>query len=116
MARSAEAYLQMWERATGVPSPAEFAPKTRLKARGIGDLRLGQSYVEALKDAGQPANRDGRVWTWNIRGKSGGKVVAVLTRGGKVGLIARQTGKTKFRSIVKRGVTRKSYLKLAGLR
>jgi hypothetical protein len=116
MARAAEAYLQMWERATGVPSPAAFSPKTRLKARTIGGLRLGDSYVEALKGAGQPANRDGRVWTWDVSGEGAGKVVAVLTPAGKVGLIAKATSKRKFRSIAARGVPRKSYLKLARLR
>jgi hypothetical protein len=115
MARGAEAYLQMWERATGVPATSAFSAKTKLKKRSIGGLRLGESYVQALQKAGQPAERDGRVWTWDVAGKGTGQVVAVLTRSGNIGLIARQRG-TKVRAVTARGVARKSYLKLAGLR
>ena len=114
MARGAEAYLQMWERAEGVPAPAPLAAKTRLHKRSLGQLRLGDSYVEALNRAGQPAARDGRVWSWDVAG--GGKAVAVLTPDGKVGLIAKVTKAGKSQSITSRGVARKRYLKLAGLR
>jgi hypothetical protein len=112
MARGAEAYLQMWERATGVPRTTAISPKARFKAKGIGGLRLGASYVQALQTAGQPASRNGRVWRYDVGGKHGGKVVAVLTPAGKVGLIAKQTGK-KVRTIAARGVTKKAYLRLA---
>jgi hypothetical protein len=115
MARGAEAYLQMWERATGVPATSSFSPKAKLTKRSIGRLRLGDSYVAALQRAGQPGSRDGRVWTWDVRGKRDGKVVAVLTPGGKIGLIAKKAGKT-VRSIAVRGAARQRYLKLAGLR
>ena len=54
MARGAEAYLQMWERAEGVPAPTERSPRAAMTARGIGTVRLGDSYVEALQRAGQP--------------------------------------------------------------
>jgi hypothetical protein len=115
LARGAEAYLQMWERAEGVPSTTAVPAKARLRARSLGKLRLGASYVQTLRRAGQPANRNGRVWTWNMSGKRGGEVVAVLTRNGNVGLIAKKTGK-RVRSIAARGVKRRAYLKLAGLR
>jgi hypothetical protein len=114
MARGAEAYLEMWERAEGVPLPAPVPAKTRLRKRSLGRLRLGDSYVEALNRAGQPANRDGRVWTWEVSG--GGKVVAVLTPAGNVGLIAKVTKAGKARAITARGVARKGYLRLARLR
>jgi hypothetical protein len=112
MARSAEAYLEMWERATGVPRTAAISPKAKFKSKGIGGLRLGASYVEALRSAGQPASRKGRVWTYDVGGKRGGKVVAVLTPAGNVGLIAKQTGK-RVRAIAVRGATKKAYLRLA---
>jgi hypothetical protein len=112
MARSAEAYLEMWERATGVPQTTAFSPKTQVKSKSVGSLRLGASYVEALRSAGQPESRNGRVWTWDVSGKRGGKVTAVLTPGGKVGLITKQAGK-KTRTIAARGVTKKAYLRLA---
>jgi len=115
MARGAEAYLEMWERAEGVPAPRAFSATTRVKARSVGRLRLGDSYIEALNHAGQPANRRGRVWTWSVAGKRSGKVVAVLTRRGAVGLIAKTSGK-KVKSIAARGVAKKTYLKLARLR
>jgi microsomal dipeptidase-like Zn-dependent dipeptidase len=114
LARGAEAYLQMWERAIGVGATPTLSAKTRLGARSFGKLRLGQSYVQALQAAGQPASRTGRVWTWPVNG--GGKVVAVLTPGGNVGLIAKVTKGKKFRSVAARKVDRRRYLKLAGLR
>jgi microsomal dipeptidase-like Zn-dependent dipeptidase len=114
MARGAEAYLEMWERAVGAPAPAAIPAKRKLKSHGIGKLRLGDSYVQVLEGAGQPAARRGRVWTWHVGGKGGGKVVAVLTQGGNVGLIAKESGRG-VRSIAARGVAKKRYLKLARL-
>jgi hypothetical protein len=113
MARGAEAYLEMWERAIGAPAPAAVPARAKLKARGIGRLRLGDSYVSVLTRFGQPASRRARVWKWNVSG--GGKVVAVLTPAGNVGLIARKAGK-HVKSIAERGVAKKRYLKLARLR
>ncbi|HEX6715222.1 MAG TPA: hypothetical protein VF066_17660, partial [Thermoleophilaceae bacterium] len=115
LARGAEAYLQMWERAVGVRSAPTLSAKTRLRVRSLGKLRLGQSYVGALQSAGQPSKRDGRVWTWDLAG-NGGKAVAVLTPSGKVGLIAKVAKRGKARAIAARSVSRKRYLKLAGLR
>jgi hypothetical protein len=114
MARGAEAYLEMWERAVGVPAPATVPAKTAVRARSVGKLRLGVSYVEALQEMGQPGKREGRVWTWDVNG--GGKLVAVLTPSGKVGLIAKATKAGRVRSIAARGVAGRRYLKLAGLR
>jgi hypothetical protein len=114
-ANGAEAYLQMWERAIGAPAPAAIPSKAKLKAKSLGNLRLGDSYVEVLQRAGQPMKRDGRVWTWDLAAKGGGKVVAVLTPSGNVGLIARKAGK-KVRTITAKRVAKKAYLKLAGLR
>jgi hypothetical protein len=114
MARGAEAYLEMWERALGAPAPATVSAKTRLTKRSLGALRLGDSYVEVLQRFGQPAARNGRVWTWDVAG--GGKLAAVLTRSGKVGLIARKAKGRKLQAITARGVARRSYLRLANLR
>jgi hypothetical protein len=114
MARGSEAYLEMWERALGAPAPAPVAAKTRLEKRSLGALRLGDSYVEVLQRFGQPATRDGRVWTWDVAG--GGKLAAVLTPGGNVGLIARKAKGRKLQAIAARGVARRRYLRLAKLR
>jgi microsomal dipeptidase-like Zn-dependent dipeptidase len=116
MARGAEAYLEMWERATGVPATSTVPAKTRLRSRSYGRLRLGQSYVAALQHAGQPATRRGRVWTWPVAGKNGGRAVAVLTPAGNVGLIAKDAPGHGYKAISARGVAKKRYIKLAHIR
>jgi microsomal dipeptidase-like Zn-dependent dipeptidase len=114
MARGAEAYLEMWERATGVPPAAPVSPTTALTSQSYGKLRLGDSYVATLQNAGQPATREGRVWTWNLADKQG-KVVAVLTPGGTVGLIAKDAPGRGYKAIAARGVAKAAYVKLARL-
>ena len=90
MARGAEAYLQMWERAVGVPGPRCRAARARLTGRGLGRLRLGATSGRLLRRAGQPARRPGRAWRWCVRGKPNRRAhaMAVLTRAGRVGLVA----------------------------
>jgi hypothetical protein len=135
MSRGAEAYLQMWERTLGVKTGCR-SPHAALTAKGLGNVRLGDSYVEALRKAGQPGDRTGRVWSWCIAGAKdkNAKVVAVLTPGGDVGLVA-VTGAsarirkgthvirgarngTAFTAVASRKVSRavRGYLKLAHLR
>ena len=128
LTRGAEAYLQMWERAVGVAAPTARSPRAALTARGLGNVRLGDSYVEALKRAGQPAERNSRVWTWAVAGRHGGKVVAVLTSDGRIGLVAKVARSVKtrgkgrfirtrrFTAVAANGVARRPYLKLARLR
>jgi hypothetical protein len=97
-----------------------------MTARGVGAVRLGDSYVETLQRAGQPAERNGRVWKWKVAGK--GSVVAVLSPQGKVALVAESgrkvttrgkgsfiRGKT-FTAVAGHNAKRAAYLKLAGLR
>jgi microsomal dipeptidase-like Zn-dependent dipeptidase len=89
MARGAEAYLQMWERAVGVPGPSCRAARARFTRRGLGRLRLGLADGALLRRAGQPARRPGRAWRWCVRGKRNGKAkaVAVLSPEGRVALV-----------------------------
>jgi microsomal dipeptidase-like Zn-dependent dipeptidase len=135
MARGAEAYLEMWERAEGVPSPTTRSRRAPVTPRGVGNVRLGRSYLTTLMRAGQPMQRHGRVWTWTVAGRRGGKVIAVLTPSGNVGLVAR-TGRgvrvrgaskrivrgrhrgRRFTAVVSRAAAkhRREYLRLAGLR
>ena len=68
------------------------------------------AYVEALQHAGQPMKRNGRVWTWDVKG--GGWIRAVLTPEGDIGLVAVSKGK-RVREVAAKGVDRKRYLKLA---
>jgi microsomal dipeptidase-like Zn-dependent dipeptidase len=90
MARGSEAYLQMWERAVGVPAERCQRNRVRLTAHGIGNLRLGQEPREALLSAGQPRERVGRAWTYCVRGRQNrdAELVPVFTPGGEVGMIA----------------------------
>ncbi|MEA2493279.1 MAG: hypothetical protein QOJ29_1190 [Thermoleophilaceae bacterium] len=111
MARGAEAYLQMWERAEGVPLPACKSAQAKLTAKGIAGVRLNDSYVQTLQRAGQPTDRSGRVWTWCVAGK--GKVTAVLTPDGKVGLVAESGRKVKT-SGKGRFITGKGFKAVAG--
>jgi microsomal dipeptidase-like Zn-dependent dipeptidase len=59
----AEAYLQTWERAVGVPAPACLA-SSGFSASGFGPLTLGLDANEALFAAGQPLRRDGSAFVW----------------------------------------------------
>jgi hypothetical protein len=77
LARGAEAYLQMWERAVGIPA-TRCATRARATRRGLGSVRLRARSTALLRRAGQPRRRAGRTWKWC------GGVTARLTRGGKV--------------------------------
>jgi hypothetical protein len=88
MARGAEAYLQMWERAVGVPAPACMVEPAAVTEQGVGRVRLGLSSGELLRQAGQPQERDGRVWTWCVQGDEGERTVAVLSPAGRVTMVA----------------------------
>ena len=90
MAMGAEAYLQMWERAEGVPGPKCRSRSSRLRRRGVRRVELGLSAKRLLRRAGQPQVRDGRVWTWclNKRALARVNITAVLTRRGRSALVA----------------------------
>ena len=64
----AEAYIEMWERAQGVRSPACARSDGEVKAHGFNRLRLGDDWVKVLERAGQPQRR-GLAWTWCVAGK-----------------------------------------------
>jgi hypothetical protein len=77
LGRGAEAYLQMWERAVGVPA-ARCATRARATRRGLGRVRLRARPTALLRRAGQPRRRAGRTWRWC------GGVTARLDRRGRV--------------------------------
>lgn len=60
----AEAYLQTWERAVGVPGPDCLTPPRRLSRTGFGPLRLGRGPDQTLLAAGQPSRRVDRSFRW----------------------------------------------------
>jgi hypothetical protein len=85
MANAAEAYLQMWERASGVPYGDCLDGRGQLSGGGVGPVSLGQRVQPLLMSAGQPEARIGRGWRWCTTGK-GGEVLAELAPGGAVEL------------------------------
>ena len=87
MSNGAEAYLQMWERASGIRTPNCRPQRFRVNARGLGRIRLGMKWENALRVNGQPQQRN-RAWTWCVRGKGNATKadVAELTAAGRVEL------------------------------
>jgi hypothetical protein len=85
----AEAYLQMWERAEGISSPACAPAHGTLTRRGLGGLRLGATPAALLRRAGQPQQRS-LAWSWCVQGTGNERAadVAVLSRRGRVQLAA----------------------------
>ena len=97
MNRGAEAYLQMWERAEGVPEVRCKTWKGKFSRKGLsaGALEVGADTKETLYSAGQPVSRE-RTWKWCTRFKKGGDprklnkkraVNAVFGTGGTLELI-----------------------------
>ncbi|MEA2497502.1 MAG: hypothetical protein QOJ29_5413 [Thermoleophilaceae bacterium] len=83
-----EAYLEMWERANGVRSPACARSDGEVKPHGFNRLRLGDDWVKLLQKAGQPQQRN-RAWTYCVAGKRNAHAadVAELNKAGNVELV-----------------------------
>ena len=89
MARGAEAYLQMWERAEGIRAPYRCgAGGGSFTSRALKRARLGQKPERLLKArARQPVSR-GRAWTWCVREpRRRAKVIAVFSKRGRVRML-----------------------------
>ena len=84
----AEAYLQMWERASGVVTNRCFFHQDGMKRRGRGPIRLGENWRQVLARAGQPQQRD-RAWSWCVKtARNRNRAdVAVLSQSGVVELV-----------------------------
>jgi hypothetical protein len=89
MLRGPEAYLQMWERASGIRDGGCKNAHRRFTAAGLGHLRLGADPKQTLESAGQPIRRT-RAWSYCVHGKRNRhrSHTAVLTPRGRVALIA----------------------------
>jgi len=85
--RGAEAYLQMWERADGVPTMKCVQSRVRFSKRGFTRMRLGDTYEKLLRRAGQPQSRPNRAWTFCSGRGNGGKVTSILNRQGRLAVI-----------------------------
>jgi hypothetical protein len=101
LAQGSEAYLEMWERAVGVP------PRYRCKSRrlkftrgGLGPVAFGVSAEDELRSAGQPMKRVGRTFTYCVRG--GGTVRVTFDRRGRADRISYRVGR-RLRSLSRRG-------------
>ena len=86
---SAEHYLQMWERAVGVPAPRCGSDRERVTRNGVGHVLLRARVDDLLRAAGQPRKRPGRLWRYCVRGtrNAKAKVVAVIGGGERVALV-----------------------------
>ncbi|WP_320668662.1 membrane dipeptidase [Patulibacter defluvii] len=112
----AEAYLQTWERATGVPYPGCKIQADALGRSQVGPLRLGESTTSLLRRVGQPAarpldayrycvtERDGRQATLAAVFGDDGRTVAMTSTarqhrvaGLRVGSSARRVGRVAKR-------------------
>ena len=85
MFHGAEAYLEMWERAYGVPQARCVSRTGSFGAGGAGGLRLGATAQAALYAAGQPASRPGRSYRYCVTG--GGSAATVFRSSGRTGLV-----------------------------
>jgi hypothetical protein len=104
MARGAESYLQMWERAVGVPAMRCRGPHMGFNGRGLGGVALGAGAERVLRSATQPIRRQERTWTWCVQGDDKGtnlraRTHAVFTPAATVGLVV-----TNARTHVAKGV------------
>jgi hypothetical protein len=84
MFQGAEAYLEMWERADGVPSERCLSASDKRTATGLGPLHLGETTAQALYRAGQPVSRPGHSYRYCVSGRSGAPVQAVFDRRGRL--------------------------------
>ena len=98
MFQGSESYLQMWERADGVPATSCFAAGARLGARGFGRrLHLGETTTQALFSSGQPVTRPGRSFRYCVTGTSTRRISAVFNARGRIVMIAsRAGGRTRY--------------------
>jgi hypothetical protein len=87
MFHGAEAYLEMWERAYGVPAATATAASARFTATGAGPLRLGRSFESVLYAAGQPAARSGRAYQYRLPSGAAPDLAAVFNARGHVSLV-----------------------------
>ncbi len=119
MFQGAEAYLETWERADGVPATSCLPARARFSRGGLGRaLRLGDTAQAALFRAGQPRSRPGSSFRYCLSAPSGAGagLASVFNAAGKVALIATTAKGDKANGIgvgatmarLRRGATRLS--------
>jgi hypothetical protein len=95
-----EAYLEMWERAVGVPRTHCLSARAKLRGRGLGSIHLGASDIALLKSAGQPLTRT-RAWTYCVDSTQAG----AGKKHKKTASAAKKHGKKKRRTGTADGTT-----------
>jgi hypothetical protein len=101
LARGPEAYLQMWERAEGIPTGCRPA-RASVTRRGLAGARLGAGHAALLRRAGQPKHRGPRGWSYCVsspRRGGAGRMAVALTSGGHVALVGSTSPGHKARGI-----------------
>ncbi len=87
MFHGAEAYLETWERAYGVPVTHGLPARGRFAAGGVGRLRLGAASQRVLYAAGQPFNRPGSDYLYRVGSGPRGLASVVFDTRGKVSVV-----------------------------
>ncbi|MCA1726923.1 MAG: hypothetical protein LC722_04530 [Actinobacteria bacterium] len=80
--RGAEAYLQMWERAVGIPVNACRTDAKRLSDQRLAKVRPGMSALSVMRTLGQPQTRPAGAYTFCASG--GRRATVELTSRGTV--------------------------------
>jgi hypothetical protein len=117
MNNGAEAYLEMWERATGTPSSRRCrSPRTALTAAGLPAVRIGATWTALLAKAGQPQQRT-VAWSYCVAGRANKRAadVAVLSAGGRVQLVGSTASGRSVRKVLI-GSTARALRALPGVR
>jgi hypothetical protein len=78
MFQGAESYLEMWERADGVPDNGCRPASGRFSSGGVGAVRLGASFQSLLFAAGQPASRPGSSYRYCLARAARGSGLAAV--------------------------------------
>src|SRR5262249_8551593 len=84
MFQGAEASLEPWERADGVPATRCLPAHAKLTRTGIGPIRVGENARAVLFRAGQPVSRPNHSFTYCISGRRGAPVRAVFDARGRI--------------------------------
>lgn len=99
MTRGAEAYLQMWERAEGIPATRCRPGRAEVTSAGLlGSRPLGRSASNLLQRKGQPSSRPGPYYRWCVR-RSKGAVTAAFNSSSRAVLVVTTAGRHRSRGI-----------------
>ena len=121
MVRGSEAFLQMWERATGVDGDSCLPGRAKLTRRGLAGVRVGATPKALVRRAGQPKRRGARSFAFcvdgtNKRVRAGlgpkGRVRAVVTpvRGHRARGVRPGAKRSGSRLIVRRAGAKRSFV------